>query len=149
MEHKCAVVTPLMLLPADNVGGPRTARNGAGKNGNHAVGNVSIDRHARLVLQLRQPGRHLRARRRRALVVDRQHHPHQHHLGHLHGHPLITGLGAYLLGLLGKKDPITLCQYIAGTATLNVITDVPSGTVNALAFNGNPEAFRIARFFCH
>ncbi|KAK0708459.1 peptidase S8/S53 domain-containing protein [Lasiosphaeris hirsuta] len=63
--------------------------------------------------------------------------------------PHITGLGAYLLGLLGKKDPIALCQYIAGTATLNVITDVPNGTVNALAFNGNPEAFRIARFFRH
>ncbi|KAK3375616.1 peptidase S8/S53 domain-containing protein [Lasiosphaeria ovina] len=50
--------------------------------------------------------------------------------------PHITGLGAYLLGLLGKKAPQALCQYLKDTATANVITDVPTGTINALAFNG-------------
>ncbi len=54
--------------------------------------------------------------------------------------PHITGLGAYLLTLLGKKDPQTLCAYIQSTANKGVITSVPSGTVNALAFNGNPSS---------
>ncbi|KAK3395320.1 peptidase S8/S53 domain-containing protein [Podospora didyma] len=54
--------------------------------------------------------------------------------------PHITGLGAYLLSLLGKKTPEALCQYIKDTAAVGVITDIPSGTINALAFNGNPAA---------
>ena len=54
--------------------------------------------------------------------------------------PHVAGLGAYLLTLLGPKTPADLCAYIAKTATLNVIADVPSDTVNALAFNGNSEA---------
>ena len=53
--------------------------------------------------------------------------------------PHITGLGAYLLALLGKKTPAELCAYIASTATSGVLTGVPSGTVNKLAFNGNPS----------
>lgn len=50
--------------------------------------------------------------------------------------PHITGLGAYLLTLLGKKTPDALCEYLKSTATVNVITGVPNGTINALAFNG-------------
>ncbi|KAL1866431.1 hypothetical protein VTK73DRAFT_4736 [Phialemonium thermophilum] len=53
--------------------------------------------------------------------------------------PHITGLGAYLLTLLGHKSPADLCSYIASTATSGVLTDIPSGTVNKLAFNGNPS----------
>jgi subtilisin family serine protease len=53
--------------------------------------------------------------------------------------PHITGLGAYLLALLGKKSPKDLCAYIAKTGTAGVLTDIPSGTVNSLAFNGNPS----------
>ena len=54
--------------------------------------------------------------------------------------PHITGLGAYLLALLGSKTPADLCQYIQNTATLGTITDDPAGTINAIAFNGNPNA---------
>lgn len=53
--------------------------------------------------------------------------------------PHIAGLGAYLLALLGPKTPAELCQYIKDTATPGTITDLPDGTVNAVAFNGNPE----------
>lgn len=54
--------------------------------------------------------------------------------------PHITGLGAYLLTLLGKKAPQTLCSYIASTANKGLITGLDSKTINALAFNGNPNA---------
>ncbi|KIH89792.1 proteinase T precursor [Sporothrix brasiliensis 5110] len=54
--------------------------------------------------------------------------------------PHITGLGAYLLALLGPKAPQALCAYIQSTAQKNVLTGVPSGTINALAFNSNPTA---------
>lgn len=50
--------------------------------------------------------------------------------------PHITGLGAYLLTLLGPKTPAELCQYIQATATVGTITDLPNDTVNAVAFNG-------------
>ncbi|KAK1765483.1 subtilisin-like protein [Phialemonium atrogriseum] len=53
--------------------------------------------------------------------------------------PHITGLGAYLLALLGKKTPAELCSYIASTAISGTLTGIPSGTVNLLAFNGNPS----------
>jgi hypothetical protein len=53
--------------------------------------------------------------------------------------PHIVGLGAYLLSLLGKKDPQTLCKYIQSTAITGALTGIPSGTINALAFNGNPS----------
>jgi hypothetical protein len=54
--------------------------------------------------------------------------------------PHITGLGAYLLALLGKQAPQDLCKYIADTANKGVITGMPrdNKTINALAFNGNP-----------
>ncbi|KAI1390368.1 subtilisin-like protein [Hypoxylon trugodes] len=52
--------------------------------------------------------------------------------------PHIAGLGAYLLALEGKKSPQELCSYIASTANSDVLSSIPSGTVNKLAFNGNP-----------
>ncbi|KAL2118706.1 hypothetical protein VTJ04DRAFT_8366 [Mycothermus thermophilus] len=54
--------------------------------------------------------------------------------------PHIAGLGAYLLALQGKKTPAQLCSYIASTAHNGVLSGIPSGTVNKLAFNGNPSA---------
>jgi subtilisin family serine protease len=53
--------------------------------------------------------------------------------------PHITGLGAYLLTLLGAKTPQALCTYMQSIATSGSITSVPSGTVNLVAFNGNPS----------
>ncbi|KAI1103888.1 subtilisin-like protein [Jackrogersella minutella] len=53
--------------------------------------------------------------------------------------PHIAGLGAYLLALEGKKTPQELCSFIASTANSGVLTSIPSGTVNKLAFNGNPS----------
>ncbi|KAL2269242.1 hypothetical protein VTJ83DRAFT_4088 [Remersonia thermophila] len=54
--------------------------------------------------------------------------------------PHIAGLGAYLLALQGKKSPAELCNYIKNTAHSGVLTGLPSGTTNKLAFNGNPSA---------
>lgn len=53
--------------------------------------------------------------------------------------PHVAGLGAYLLGLEGKKTPAALGSRITALATKNKITGLPSGTVNALIFNGNPS----------
>ncbi|KAH9886841.1 subtilisin-like protein [Xylariomycetidae sp. FL2044] len=53
--------------------------------------------------------------------------------------PHITGLGAYLLALEGSRDPEALCAYIQELATEDALTGVRSGTVNLLAFNGNPD----------
>ena len=53
--------------------------------------------------------------------------------------PHITGLGAYLLTLFGKKTPQALCTYIQSLATKGALSSIPSGTVNYLAFNGNPS----------
>ncbi|KAL2162559.1 hypothetical protein VTH06DRAFT_7473 [Thermothelomyces fergusii] len=50
--------------------------------------------------------------------------------------PHVAGLAAYLLALLGPKTPAELCQYIQDTATKGAIANVPSNTVNAIAFNG-------------
>lgn len=50
--------------------------------------------------------------------------------------PHIAGLGAYLLGLGGPKSPTDLCDFIRTSGTQGVITDLPSGTVNSLAYNG-------------
>ncbi|QBZ55847.1 hypothetical protein PoMZ_00751 [Pyricularia oryzae] len=50
--------------------------------------------------------------------------------------PHIAGLGAYLLALRGPQTPAALCSYIATNANRGVITGLPSGTVNALAYNG-------------
>ncbi|KAK3326693.1 peptidase S8/S53 domain-containing protein [Apodospora peruviana] len=55
--------------------------------------------------------------------------------------PHITGLGAYLLTLFGKKTPAALCTYIQTLSTKNVITGLPTSVSNNnyLAFNGNPS----------
>jgi subtilisin family serine protease len=53
--------------------------------------------------------------------------------------PHITGLGAYLAGLEGFNSPAALCSRIQELATKDVLTDIPDGTVNYLAFNGNPQ----------
>ncbi|OTA98728.1 hypothetical protein M426DRAFT_69250 [Hypoxylon sp. CI-4A] len=53
--------------------------------------------------------------------------------------PHIAGLGAYLLALEGSKSPAELCSYIASTANSDILSSIPSGTVNKLAFNGNPS----------
>ncbi|KAI2636602.1 peptidase S8/S53 domain-containing protein [Hypomontagnella submonticulosa] len=49
--------------------------------------------------------------------------------------PHIAGLGAYYLGL--DASPVAqLCDYIGQTALSGVLSDVPSGTANLLANNG-------------
>lgn len=53
--------------------------------------------------------------------------------------PHITGLGAYLLTLLGRRSPQALCSYIQSTASAGILSGIPSGTQNLLAFNGNPS----------
>ncbi|KAK3986777.1 putative cuticle-degrading protease precursor [Cladorrhinum sp. PSN332] len=50
--------------------------------------------------------------------------------------PHVAGLAAYFLTLYGKKTPTALCTYIANNAINGVITGLPSGTVNKLAYNG-------------
>lgn len=54
--------------------------------------------------------------------------------------PHIAGLAAYLLALEGKKSPAALSTRILGLAQKDKITNVPGGTVNLLAFNGNKAA---------
>ena len=54
--------------------------------------------------------------------------------------PHVAGLGAYLLSFLGKKSPTELCSYIASTSNKDLLSGIPEGTVNYLAFNGNPSA---------
>jgi subtilisin family serine protease len=52
--------------------------------------------------------------------------------------PHITGLGAFLLAYEGSRTPAALCSRIQTLSTKNVIVGLPSGTLNYLAFNGNP-----------
>nr|CDP27781.1 Putative Peptidase [Podospora anserina S mat+] len=54
--------------------------------------------------------------------------------------PHVAGLASYLLALLGPKTPAELCEYIRETSTNGTITDLPTGTFNGIAFNGNPGA---------
>lgn len=53
--------------------------------------------------------------------------------------PHICGLAAYLATLEGNPGPQALCERIRQIATPNVLTGIPAGTVNLLAFNGNPS----------
>ncbi|KAL2158288.1 hypothetical protein VTH06DRAFT_4609 [Thermothelomyces fergusii] len=53
--------------------------------------------------------------------------------------PHIAGLGAYLLAFQGYRSPTDLCNYIRSTGVA-VVSGLPSGTTNILAFNGNPSA---------
>ncbi|KAK5662261.1 hypothetical protein OQA88_8166 [Cercophora sp. LCS_1] len=50
-----------------------------------------------------------------------------------------AGLGAYLLGLHGKKTPADLGSYMQSIATKDVLVGVPVGTKNLLAYNGIDE----------
>lgn len=49
--------------------------------------------------------------------------------------PHIAGLAAYYLGL-SSSSAANMCNYIASTGLRNIITGVPSGTINLLAQNG-------------
>lgn len=51
----------------------------------------------------------------------------------------ITGLGAYIAALEGFPGGEKLCKRLQELATKGVLTNVPSGTLNLLAFNGNPS----------
>lgn len=53
--------------------------------------------------------------------------------------PHIAGLAAYLAGLEGYPGAVAMCNRIIALATTGVITGLPSGTPNRLAFNGNPS----------
>ncbi|KID94123.1 subtilisin-like protease PR1I, partial [Metarhizium majus ARSEF 297] len=53
--------------------------------------------------------------------------------------PHIVGLGAYLASLEGFPGSQALCERIRSLATRDAINRVPGGTVNLLAFNGNPS----------
>ncbi|KAF2657879.1 subtilisin-like serine protease-like protein PR1A [Lophiostoma macrostomum CBS 122681] len=53
--------------------------------------------------------------------------------------PHVAGLAAYLLGFEGKKTPAALGSRIQALANKSKISGIPSGTVNYLAFNGNPS----------
>ncbi|KAI0018218.1 proteinase T-like protein [Xylariomycetidae sp. FL0641] len=54
--------------------------------------------------------------------------------------PHVAGLGAYLLAYEGTMSPAALCSRIQTLANKNALSEVPSGTKNYLAFNGNPDA---------
>jgi subtilisin family serine protease len=53
--------------------------------------------------------------------------------------PHVAGLAAYLSSLQGYPGANALCTKIKNLATPNIITGLPSGTPNRLAFNGNPS----------
>lgn len=53
--------------------------------------------------------------------------------------PHVAGLAAYLASLEGFPGAQAMCDRIRRLATRNVIANVPSQTVNLLAFNGNPS----------
>ncbi|RYP73450.1 hypothetical protein DL771_003622 [Monosporascus sp. 5C6A] len=53
--------------------------------------------------------------------------------------PHIVGLAAYLAGLQGNPGASAMCDLIRDLATPGVLSSIPSGTVNLLAFNGNPS----------
>ena len=53
--------------------------------------------------------------------------------------PHVAGLAAYLLALEGKKTPAVLGARIVTLSNKGKITGLPSGTLNQLAFNGNPS----------
>ncbi|KAI1299733.1 peptidase S8/S53 domain-containing protein [Xylaria venustula] len=53
--------------------------------------------------------------------------------------PVVAGLGAYLLSLEGQRDAGALCDRIKELSSQGILSGVPDGTTNALAFNGNPS----------
>lgn len=53
--------------------------------------------------------------------------------------PHIAGLAVYILALEGKRTPAALASRLQSLATKGKIKNLPSGTVNYLAYNGNPR----------
>ncbi|UNI22218.1 hypothetical protein JDV02_008127 [Purpureocillium takamizusanense] len=53
--------------------------------------------------------------------------------------PHIVGLAAYLAALEGKLGGDALCSRIKELGTKDALQGIPAGTVNLLAFNGNPS----------
>lgn len=53
--------------------------------------------------------------------------------------PHVAGLAAYLSALEGSSNPAALCGRIQSLSTKNAISNIPSGTVNYLAYNGNGQ----------
>jgi hypothetical protein len=51
--------------------------------------------------------------------------------------PHVAGLGAYLLGM--NVTATDICEYIKLMTTENVVLQVPSDTLNLLAYNGAEE----------
>jgi len=47
----------------------------------------------------------------------------------------IAGLGAYFLALEGPRTAAALCARLKEVATPGVLTGVPAGTANLLAYN--------------
>jgi oryzin len=47
----------------------------------------------------------------------------------------IAGLGAYFLALEGPRSAAALCARLREVATPNVLTGIPAGTSNLLAYN--------------
>jgi hypothetical protein len=54
--------------------------------------------------------------------------------------PHICGLAAYLSAFEGPKDPQSMCSRIQQLAHRGILSGIPAGTQNLLAFNGNPSA---------
>lgn len=50
--------------------------------------------------------------------------------------PHVAGLGAYIMGMKGKQNPIGLCNMFKSSANMNVLSGLPGGTPNRLAYNG-------------
>jgi hypothetical protein len=51
--------------------------------------------------------------------------------------PHIAGLAAYLAALEGNPGASVMCDRIIQLSSTGILTGVPSGTPNRLAFNGN------------
>lgn len=51
--------------------------------------------------------------------------------------PHIAGLGAYLMTLEGRFSPAGLTRRLQSLSGKNLISDIPAGTVNYLAYNNN------------
>jgi hypothetical protein len=49
--------------------------------------------------------------------------------------PHIAGLAAYFIILQGPKAPQELCSYIADVSSKGIISGMPAGTPNLLAYN--------------
>lgn len=52
--------------------------------------------------------------------------------------PHIAGLAAYIMGREKNPGAQALCTKIKNLGTSGILKDIPSGTTNRLAFNGNP-----------